>query len=119
MTSTYVTVSPALPSALHPSYPRCRPSTPTFSSWAQASLRAHPKDRGSTRGRGCSLTPCLQVSTQGTKEATGPSPLQPGLLGQETAASRVTPLAGSSALRELSVLLAPLDFPPECLAGFR
>ena len=52
MTSTYVTVSPALPSALHPSYPQCRPSTPTFSSWAQASLRAHPKDRGSTQGEG-------------------------------------------------------------------
>lgn len=48
--------------------------------------------------------------SKGTKEATGPSPLRPWLLGQETAASWVTPSpsAGSPAPRELSDLLAPL-----------
>lgn len=52
MTSVYVTVIPVFPSTLHPSSPQCLLSTLTFSSWTQASLRAHPKDRGSTSRKG-------------------------------------------------------------------
>lgn len=52
MTSAYVTVIPVFPSALHPSYPQCLPSTLTFSSWTRASLRAHSKGRGTTSRKG-------------------------------------------------------------------
>lgn len=55
MTSVYVTVSSVFPSAFYPSHPQCLQSTLTFSSRAQASLRAHPKDRDSTRGKWVAL----------------------------------------------------------------
>ena len=109
MTSAYVTVGPAFPSALHPpTHTACRPHWPSAQGHRPFYVPT-PRTGAVPRGRGCSRTPCLRVS-KGTEEATGPSPLQPRLLGQETAASPVTPSpsAGSPALRELSDLLAPL-----------
>lgn len=55
MTSAYVTVSPVFRSARHPSYPQCLPSTLTFSSWTQASLRVHHKDRAVPSRKGAAL----------------------------------------------------------------
>lgn len=52
MTSAYVTVSPALPSALHLCLPQCLPSTLTFSSWAPAALCTHPRTGALLRGKG-------------------------------------------------------------------
>lgn len=76
MTSAYVTVGPASP---------CPPPPPTLPAChtdlqlrGTGLLLAYPKDRGSTQGEG--LLDSF-VFEQGTEEATGPSPLQPGLLG--------------------------------------
>lgn len=43
---------PSFPLCPPPPHPHCLPTTLTFSSGAQAFLRAYPKDRGSTQGEG-------------------------------------------------------------------
>ena len=107
-----------LPSTPHP---HCLPTTLTFSSGAQAFLRAYPKDRGSTHGEGL-LSDSLSSSEEGDQggHRSQPSAAPASAAGDSRFLGDPFPLCWQSCPEGIERSLgSTVDLPLECLAGLR